>query len=441
MAGGIDAILYFGSTQPAGVGDSILATFTNTYNPEDADLYDDSSKTIIFKADKTIVGRDMKSGEKFEFALEKIDIVGNKIVAYGTVENAKNGIAAPIVFTEAYKDALVIDAAGSYTYHLYETTADANGLTTDKTVYQIVVTVTDEGGKLNADYIITNIADDSASFVNRYTVEKAEHAVKANKVLDGKTLLDSEFAFTLSQADSNFNIISGGKVYTATNTASGEITFETLEFTEVGEHYFVLEETKGDEVTFIGEKLLEGRDIKDGEFTFELFETNENYKIADNATALQSKKNDQNGIFTFDKIEYTQAGTHYYVIREFEDKSIERVTFDKTEYKIEVVVKDNLDGTLTASYKLVDTEAEEIAFKNIYTPAPEPQPEPEPDTESESDPTPTPDYEPKDEETTTPEPAPNTGENNRAYNWIIIFVISMGAVMVLFPRKKRAEVK
>ena len=624
-AGGIDAVIYLGNNS-AGALDSIETSFTNTYDPEDVDLYDPADSTILIEANKTLVGRDMKSGEEFKFELTN---ESGTVVANGVVKNAKDGAKAPIAFTEAYNDALVLSAVGKYFYNLRETTASGNGLVSDKTNYRIEVTVVDNGGKLEASYIIVNHADDAADFTNTYTAKAAEHTVTAGKVLNGKKLLDDEFTFTLTEADASFAPVSGGKVYKAYNNADGSIVFETLKFDSVGTYYLVLEEERGDEaygikydtqkynikitvtdnmngqlvaaqevvnlpnasmvftneydaaptsvkipgtkildgrvldkddfsfilyasnanwaevaelekvsnaedgsfnftkfgsydaasdsyifdaattvpyyylikeenggkdiggvlhdprtyrvkieivddllgqhyavthiynehgtpvasvefnnqyrivdgdeVAFKGEKVLEGRELKENEFTFELYQTAGDYKVADGATALQSKKNDDKGIFTFDKIEYTEAGKYYYVIREVEDKSIERVTFDKTEYKIEVEVKDNLDGTATASYKLVGTDKTEISFKNVYTP--EPKPEPEPDTDTETDKEPRPDYDPKDEETLTPEKAPDTGESGKPYNWLIVLVISLGAAIVLFPRKKRAEIK
>ncbi|MBQ7800188.1 MAG: LPXTG cell wall anchor domain-containing protein, partial [Oscillospiraceae bacterium] len=749
-AGGIDAVIYLGNNS-AGAGDSITTSFTNTYDPEDENLYDPQTSTILIEANKTLVGRDMKDGEEFKFELTN---ESGTVVANGVVKDAKDGASTPIAFTEAYADALKLSAVGKYFYNLYETTQDGNGLVSDKTKYRIEVTVVDNNGKLEASYIIVNHADDAANFTNTYTAEKATHTVTASKVLNGKTLLDSEFEFTLTEADKNFAPVKNGKVYTTHNNADGSIVFETLEFNKIGEHYFVLEEVKGDEaygikydtakynvkltvtdnkdgklvvnqevinlpnasmvftneydaaptsvkipgnkvldgrvldaddftfvlyasnsswaevaelekvknlkdgsfnftkfgtydaesnsyifdaatvepyyylikeenggkdiggvlhdprtyrvkieivddllgqhyavthiynehgtpvasvefnnqyrivdgdeVTFKGQKVLEGRELKENEFTFELFETADDYKVADGAAALQSKKNDDKGVITFDKIEYTKAGKYYYVIREVEDKSIERVTFDKTEYKIEVEVKDNLDGTATASYKLVDTTAKEINFKNVYTPkpqdikveiaagktvknigtekigaegfefvlekdndkltaksdkdgkikfeldfteldidktytyslyevdggkenvtyskvkytvtvaitlndknvleaevkvdgedkkaefenvydytpkTPEPDEDPKPDNDTVVDENPRPDYKPETDQNLTPEKAPNTGDSNKAYTWLLIFILSGGAALVLFPRKKQSEVK
>ncbi|MBQ8869512.1 MAG: hypothetical protein IJ027_07370 [Oscillospiraceae bacterium] len=557
-AGGIDAVLYLGDTKPTDAGDSISTSFENTYDPEDVNLYDPQNATFLIKANKTLVGRDMKEDEKFTFALSKDD---GTVVANGIAEGAKNGVSTPIAFTEAYENALVLSAVGKYFYNLYETTTDGNGLVADKISYRIEVTVVDNNGQLKASYIIVNAADNVASFTNTYTANGVEHTVTANKVLNGKVLLDDEFTFTLAEADASFAPVKDGKVYTAYNNGDGSIAFETLKFDTVGTHYFVLEEYKGDEaygikydtikynvkltvsddlngqlvvkeevggvenapklftneydaaptsvkipgnkvldgrvldkddfsfilyasnanwaeleelesvknaedgsfnftkfgtydaesgsyifdaettepyyylvkeenggkdvggvlhdprtyrvkieivddlkgqlyavthiynehdvpvasvefnnkyrivtgdeVTFKGEKLLEGRDVKDKEFTFELYQTADDYKIADGQKALKTATHNDKGIFEFEKLEYTEAGKYYYVIRELEDKSIERVTFDKTEYKIEVEVKDNLDGTVTASYKLVDTEKTEITFNNTYTPKPQ----------------------------------------------------------------------
>lgn len=91
-------------------------------------------------------------------------------------------------------------------------------------------------------------------------------------------------------------------------------------------------------VAFSGTKTLTGRNLADGEFTFELYETGADFAVADGAVRLQSKKN-VGSTFTFDEIPYTVEGTWYYVIREL-DESLPGMTYDPTEYHITVTVKD-----------------------------------------------------------------------------------------------------
>lgn len=67
-------------------------------------------------------------------------------------------------------------------------------------------------------------------------------------------------------------------------------------------------------------KLLIGRDLKAGEFEFELKGTEDNVH--------QVKKNAVNGDVIFDTIEYTKVGTYHYMITE-KDTKLQGVIYDK----------------------------------------------------------------------------------------------------------------
>ncbi|MEE1372918.1 MAG: FctA domain-containing protein [Parolsenella sp.] len=103
-------------------------------------------------------------------------------------------------------------------------------------------------------------------------------------------------------------------------------------------------------------KHLEGRDLMEGEFTFELVEGNKVVATATNAA---------DGAVVFGTQNYTKPGTHFYTIREAQGNAA-GVSYDPNTYTVTVNVKDNGEGQLDAS-----TEgASEIVFNNTYTAKP-----------------------------------------------------------------------
>ena len=110
-------------------------------------------------------------------------------------------------------------------------------------------------------------------------------------------------------------------------------------------------------------KELEGRELREGEFTFEL--------VGEDETVLGEAVNAKDGSITFEALTYEKPGTYNYVIREHEG-SAGGVQYDLAEHTVVVVVTDNGDGSLTAKAELKSKEEvkNEIVFKNIYTAQP-----------------------------------------------------------------------
>ena len=103
------------------------------------------------------------------------------------------------------------------------------------------------------------------------------------------------------------------------------------------------------------DKTLTGRDLKDGEFSFELYE---------GATKLQTVTN-KNGKVTFAPIEYTKEGEHTYTVKEVAGNT-PGITYDKTDKQVTVKVKKDGDN-LKADVAYPDNKT----FSNTYT-APQP---------------------------------------------------------------------
>ncbi|MDD6352119.1 MAG: FctA domain-containing protein, partial [Lachnospiraceae bacterium] len=144
-------------------------------------------------------------------------------------------------------------------------------------------------------------------------------------------------------------------------------------------------------ISFTGNKTLVGRDLKEGEFSFSLKETKEDYKTqidtfkpmeAKNTAGVNQPNIGSVGSFTFNEITYTSAGEHYYVISENipegavqgEDGTYTKngITYDGHEVRVHVKVQDDGPGKLKTIPTYYDKDGNEltgeqsIAFTNTY---------------------------------------------------------------------------
>ena len=367
------------------------AKFTNSYEPGSKS----SSVTDQITAIKSLDGRDLKAGE-FRFEL----VEGNNVVATGT-----NNADGKIVM-----DSVTYTAAGEHTYILRETKAGTteNGITYSTAEYTIVTTVKDNNdGTLSVEHKLQNV--DKATFENAYTVTPKSFSVTdqitATKVLTGRDLKEGEFSFELVEGN---DVVATGK-----NDARGKIKMSPIEYTAAGEHTYTLREVKGDAgngITYDGKtytiettitdkgdgtleakhvlkgdgeakfsnsykpnpgefsvtdqitatKSLTGRDLKEGEFSFELVEGD---KVVATGT------NDASGNITMGAVKYTEAGEHTYTLREVNGGTTSKgITYSDTKYTIETTITDNGDGTLSATHEL--KSATPATFKNTYSVTP-----------------------------------------------------------------------
>ncbi|WP_343008474.1 Spy0128 family protein [Parolsenella catena] len=105
--------------------------------------------------------------------------------------------------------------------------------------------------------------------------------------------------------------------------------------------------------TIQGTKSLEGRELRDGEFTFELLE---------DGRQVAMTSNDAEGRFSFD-LTYDKPGEHEYVVREVVPGETRGVSFDTHEAVAHVSVSDNGAGALVAN---VTYPGGDVSFKNTY---------------------------------------------------------------------------
>ena len=376
--------------------------FKNIYAAEPVE----SSVTSQIAVAKVLTGRELKASE-FSFELREVKGEDSELI-----ETVKNDAEGNVAFS-----AIKYTEIGQHTYTLHEVAGDAGGITYDDMVYTIVTTISDNGkGQLVATHKLQGAEDvTKIEFKNAYSVTPESSSVtdriKATKSLTGRDLKDGEFSFELVEGED------AKVVATGTNNAEGKITMSPIEYTEAGEHAYTLREAKGAEgngITYDGKtyavvttitdngkgkleakhelkdaktaafensykpnpdefsvtdqvkatKSLTGRDLKDGEFSFELVEGE-----GEDAKVVATGTNNAEGNITMNAVKYDKPGKHAYTLREIKGGTTSKgITYSDAKYTIETTITDNGDGTLKAEHVLKDATA--ATFKNTYSVAP-----------------------------------------------------------------------
>lgn len=113
-----------------------------------------------------------------------------------------------------------------------------------------------------------------------------------------------------------------------------------------------------DQVTVM--KNLTGRDMKAGEFEFQLLE---------GTKVVATGTNDASGKVTLSSIPYTKPGIYNYTLCEVGGGSQKAgVQYDSSTFAVTTTVKDNGDGTLSVAHK-VSNDVNAVGFTNSYAPA------------------------------------------------------------------------
>ena len=301
-------------------GDSYHVTFTNTYNTVPVVI--DLLKKVVDTSNNPLTS---KAGFQFVAQTAQVDAEGNWSVKPesegGRTFTVTSDAAGEARMTDVYK------AEGTYYYIISEQNTGKAGWTYDETQYQIQVTVTKDAltGKLTADMAV-------------------------NKVV-GQTKTEIQ--------------------------ATGDST--KLEFTNT---YDPADATVPVGVEALVKKHLNGRQLKEGEFTFAIFADGQVTYDADGVViltnAIATAQNDADGNVYFDndstdsqvgKLTFSQVGTYHYDIVEVKG-ALGGVAYDSTIYDLVVEVTDQGDGTLKAVYYFEDAVEPQVTFTNTYTAAP-----------------------------------------------------------------------
>lgn len=389
-------------------GENATDTFTNKKEAPKTESTKASLqvKKLLKEGETTIPLTD----DQFEFVLKEDD---------NTLETAKNKANGTVTFKE-----LTYTEEGTHTYTITENQGTDTSINYSKQMItatvevkkvndKLVATVTYSGGDAEKGDTFTNTKTPPTPVPP--TVKPTTAQFKAKKVLaingsSDRTLKANEFTFLLKDQ-------AGTLVDTKTNGENGDILFNPVSFNEAGTFTYTIVEQKPatpesaitydesvhtvtvtvtkdasgqlnadvqydgkkDTPTFTNtytpptpptpsekqittSKILEGRDLQGGEFSFNLLD--------ENGTVLQTKQNAADGTVTFDAIAYTEAmiGTHKYTVKEVVPADQANIQYD--EGQVDVTVTVTKDEASNAIQAVVSYGAKKTFINKVIPPTP-----------------------------------------------------------------------
>lgn len=388
--------------------------FKNVYatNPVESSVTDQITVT------KSLTGRDLTADE---FSFELLEIIDKEVKPVETVTNGADGKVtfSAIRYTEigqhTYMLREVKGDAGGITYD--DTTYTIVTTISDNGKGQLAATHELKGAKdvksiefknayttNAAEASLTGIknlqvpdgltpADIAGKFTFTVTGEEGTPMpANASVTNDAKGKVDfGKITFTLDDLNKalgekpekrehtfNYTVTESGEVAGVTNDAkpSREVSFTVTDdgkgnlsvsrkpdgnaaFTFTNTYSATPVETSvTDQIT--ANKVLTGRELKEGEFSFELVEGDK---------VIATGTNNAEGKITMGAVKYTKPGKHTYTLRELKGGTTSKgITYSDAKYTIETTITDNGDGTLKAEHVLKGTEPAE--FKNTYSVTP-----------------------------------------------------------------------
>lgn len=390
-------------------------TNTDTFiNKKEAPKTESTKATLqvkkLFKEGETTLPL---TDDQFEFVLKE----GNN-----TLETAKNKANGTVTFKELSYTAegthtyTITENKGTDASINYSTQTITATVAVKKVNDKLVPTVTYSGGDTEKGNAFTNTkTPPTPPTPVPPTVKPTTAQFKAKKVLaingsSDRTLKANEFTFLLKDQD-------GTLIDTKTNGENGDILFNPVSFNEAGTFTYTIVEQKPatpesaitydesvhtvtvtvtkdetgqlnadvqydgkkDTPTFTNtytpptpptpsekqittSKILEGRDLQGGEFSFNLLD--------ENGTVLQTKQNAADGTVTFDAIAYTEAmiGTHKYTIKEVVPADQANIQYD--EGQVDVTVTVTKDEASNAIQAVVSYGAKKTFINKVIPPTP-----------------------------------------------------------------------
>ena len=388
--------------------------FKNVYTAEPVE----SSVTDKIDVTKSLTGRDLTAGE---FSFELREVKGEDSELIETVANGADGKVtfSAIKYTEIGQHIYMLrevkgDAGGitydDTTYTIVTTISDngkgqlvathelkdakdvksiefKNAYTTNATEASLVgiknlqvadglmpvdingkftFTVTgEEGAPMPANASVTNHAKGKVDFGKiTFTLDDL------NKALGEKPeKREHTFTYTVTESGEVAGVTNDAKLsrevsFTVTDDGKGNLKVShnpdgDVAFTFTNTYNVTPVETSvTDQIT--ANKVLTGRELAAGEFSFELVEGD---KVVAKGT------NAADGTISMDKTIYDKPGEHTYTLREVNGGTISKgITYGDAKYTIETTITDKGDGTLKAEHVLKD--AKTATFKNTYSVTP-----------------------------------------------------------------------
>lgn len=388
--------------------------FKNVYAADPVE----SSVTDQITAAKSLTGRDLAEGE---FSFELLEIADKEVKPVETVTNGADGKVtfSAIKYTEIGQHTYMLrevkgDAGGitydDTTYTIVTTISDngkgqlvathelkgakdvksiefknayttnaaeaslagiknlqvADGLTPADIAGKFTFTVTgEEGAPMPANASVTNDTKGKVDFGKiTFTLDDL------NKALGEKPeKREHTFTYTVTESGEVAGVTNDAKLsrevsFTVTDDGKGNLSVSCkpdgdVAFTFTNTYNVTPVETSVTD-QIIATKVLTGRDLKAGEFSFELVEGDKVVATGTNAA---------DGKITMNAVKYTEAGKHTYTLREIKGGTTSKgITYSDAKYTIETTITDNGDGTLSATHVLKGTEPAE--FKNSYSVTP-----------------------------------------------------------------------
>ena len=346
--------------------------------------------------EKDLVGRDLKDKE-FTFKLVDVTDSANPVDLGETTNDAKG----KIVFSD-----LSLSKPGIYHYRVTEVPGNDEDVVYDKLEANITIQVVRETVD-NQVKLVAKVAYPEDIIFNNKLVTPAKAKIAFVKELTKagvkQDLKADQFQFVLKDRF--------GKVLeTVGNTADGRVAFSELHFDKAGTYTYTVEEVKGtnEDIIYDGmkatvwitvtrdgdalvstvanpkdtvfnnyvkdvqpakakfelTKVLTGRNLKDGEFSFVLKD--------DKGNVIQTVTNNAQGNISFENIVYDKPGVYYYTVEEVKGNEAD-VVYDNMVAKFQVTVTKTVgekENLLVAAVLLpLDTE-----FNNSYIPPKPPTP-------------------------------------------------------------------
>lgn len=391
-----------------------VTEFKNVYAADPVE----SSVTDQITVAKSLTGRDLTEGE---FSFELREVKGEDSELIETVKNAANGKVtfSAIKYTEigqhtyklyevkgnaggidyddavctivttiadngkgqlvathelkGAKDVKSIEFKNAYTTNAAEASLAgiknlqvADGLTPADIAGKFAFTVTgEEGAPMPANASVTNDAKGKVDFGKiTFTLDDL------NKALGEKPeKREHTFTYTVTESGEVAGVTNDAKLsrkvsFTVTDDGKGNLSVSrkpdgSAAFTFINTYSVTPVETRvTDQIT--ATKVLDGRELAAGEFSFELVEGDKVVATGTNAA---------DGTIAMSKVAYDKPGKHTYTLREVNGGTTSKgITYSDAKYTIETTITDKGDGTLKAEHVLKDATA--ATFKNTYSVTP-----------------------------------------------------------------------
>ena len=374
--------------------------FNNTYTAKPVTLTGDTALTVT----KRVTGFNSSEAYSFNLALASGDSAGVSYADSATTATTSASIADGATQAVSFGD-VTFSKAGTYTFNVTEAQGSKDGWTYDKSTHTIAVNVVDNG----KGQLVATVAGNNPTLENSYVAAESDGVtITATKVLTGAKLMAGEFSFQLIDTD-------GTVVRQATNAADGSITFDPITYTKPGTYTYNLKEVAGtnagmtydptvhtvtvvatddgtgqihasvtslaptfnnsyksgvdDPVMLTAEKVLEGRRLEAGQFSFQLFDENDQ-PVGEQVT------NDASGSIQFPELRYSQddfdgiepdettgarTKTVTYTAREVAGSAV-GYTYSQNVATYKLTLVDSHDGKITATL----TDAVNTTFTNNY---------------------------------------------------------------------------